>query len=87
MKNIGLQILGVITLVVVVMLIGPAISFWICYFSGWLAKIVFGTTLANALNTLFGTTRFTPDMLPLTAGALGWIGGFFKNIKNTKGDK
>ena len=86
MRNTGLTILGFIALVVTMMFIGPAISFWICYFSAWIAKVVFGTTLANALNTLFGTTRFTPDMLPLTAGALGWIGSFFKSIK-TKGDK
>ena len=86
MKNTGLTILGFIALVVAMMFIGPAIIFWICYFSDWIAKVVFGTTLANALNTLFGTTRFTPDMLPLAAGALGWIGSFFKNIR-TKGGK
>lgn len=43
---------------------------------------IIDNTLCNALNTCFGTTRFEPWI----AGALGWIGGYFKssNILNNK---
>lgn len=47
---------------------------------------IIGKTLCNALNTCFGTTRFEPWTIPWVAGALGWIGGYFKssNILNNK---
>lgn len=62
---------------------GPMLSFFICYFGGWLCKIIFGPTLCNALNTLFNVSFFIPEKLPLMAGALGWIGNtsISKNIK------
>ena len=44
---------------------------------------VIGDTLANALNTLFNTTYFHKEMLPMMAGALGWIGGYFKSVSST----
>ena len=65
----------------------PFISYWCAYFGGWLASIVIGDTLCNALNTLFGTLRFHPEMLPQMAGALGWIGSFFKGTTQVKEDK
>ena len=73
-------VLGWLALVVVLFIFAPWISYWLAYFGGWLASIVVGTTLCDALNTLFDTVRFTPDMLPKMAGALGWIGSFFKSI-------
>lgn len=79
-------IIGAIAAAAAVLLIGPLISFWLYYFGGWIASIVIGNPLCTALNTAFNTTRFTPDQLPLIAGALGWIGGYFHsknlNIKN-----
>ena len=65
----------------------PFISYWCAYFGGWLASIVIGDTLCNALNTLFGTLRFHPEMLPQMAGALGWIGSFFKGTTKVKENK
>lgn len=73
-------ILGLIVLAIMLILLSPLIDFWICYFGGWLAKIFVGDKLAAALNILFNTTYFTKNMLPMMAGALGWIGGFFKNV-------
>ena len=75
----GMGCLGVIVMAVL----------FICYFGGWLCKITFGPTLCNALNTLFNVSFFAPEKLPLMAGALGWIGGYFKNnsiSKNIKRD-
>lgn len=74
--GIILMILGLILLFV----ISPWIAYWMSYCGGWIASLVIGDTLCGALNTLFDTNRFTPDLLPRMAGALGWIGSFFKNV-------
>lgn len=79
-----MTILGAIVLIAITVIIMPFISFWLAYFGGWLASLVIGDSLCNALNTLFGTTRFVPAMLPWVAGALGWIGGYFKSTSNRK---
>ena len=80
-KVVILMVLGVMLLI----FIAPLIGFWVAYFCGWIAKIIFGTKLAAALNMLFQTTYFTKDMIPMVAGALGWIGGFFKSTTAAKG--
>lgn len=84
-SNIG-EIIGLIIFIVVLFVFAPWISYWLAYFGGWITSLVVGATLCDALNTLFDTTRFTPDMLPQMAGALGWIGSFFKSV-NTASKK
>ena len=79
----GWAIVGVIAFLIVVIIIQPALLFWLGYFSGWLAKLVIGTKLVTAINMVFGTA-FTTDMLPMIGGALGWIGGFFKSVRTIK---
>lgn len=79
----GWGIFGVIVFIIVVIIIEPALLFWLGYFSGWLAKLIIGTKLVTAINMVFGTA-FTADMLPMIGGALGWIGSFFKSINNVK---
>lgn len=69
---------GVIALAILLIIFVPVINFGIAYFGGWICKITFGDLLCNALNTLFNTVIFTPNKLPIMAGALGWIGGYFK---------
>ena len=76
----GWALVGVIAFLIVVIIIQPALLFWLGYFSGWLAKLVIGTKLVTAINMVFGTA-FTADMLPMIGGALGWIGGFFKSVR------
>ena len=76
----GWAIVGVIAFLIVVIIIQPALLFWLGYFSGWLAKLVIGTKLITAINMVFGTA-FTADMLPIIGGALGWIGSFFKSVR------
>lgn len=73
-----LAILGAIALIIATVLVLPFISFWLCYFGGWVASITIGNILTDGLNTLFQTTWFTKDMIPLCAGMLGWIGSYFK---------
>ena len=76
----GWAIVGVIAFLIVVIIIQPALLFWLGYFSGWLAKLIIGTKLVTAINMVFGTA-FTADMLPMIGGAFGWIGGFFKSVR------
>lgn len=80
-------IVGVFVAIVLLIIIMPFINFWLAYLGGWIAKIVIGAKLTAALNTLFNTTYFTAEMLPMMAGALGWIGGFFKSVTNIKKSK
>ena len=86
MKEVS-TIIGAIALIIGLFLILPFISFWASYFGGWICKITIGNTLVKALNMLFNTTYFTTEMLPWIAGALGWIGGYFKTTINLKDNK
>lgn len=78
--NIGCG--GVILVVVAGIFILPWLAFWLAYFGGWIAKIVIGKYLVQGLAML--GLNITLDQIPLLAGVLGWIGGFFKTaaIKN-----
>ena len=80
----GWAIVGIIAFLIVVIIIQPALLFWLGYFGGWLAKLVIGTKLVTAINMVFGTA-FTADMLPMIGNALGWNDGFFKSTTAAKG--
>ena len=73
-----LTLIGVISTVAGCVIIIPFISFWLAYFGGWICSLVIGNVLTEGLNTLFNTTYFTKDIIPICAGTLGWIGGYFK---------
>ena len=88
MKNAGLGAwIVVILLVVGLFLLMPILIFWLHYFVGWICSLVIGDVLVGALNTLFNTTYFTKDMLPMCAGALGWIGSFFYTTRTQNKNK
>lgn len=80
----GLGAIAALIGVIALIIFAPMISFFISYFGGWLCKITFGNILCNSLNTLFNTKTFVPENLPIIAGALGWISGFFKSINMCK---
>lgn len=80
----GLSILGLISLVIVIIFVVPWLSFWLAYFGGWIAKITIGNQLVNGLE-LIGII-ISKDQIPLLAGILGWIGGFFKATSIKKGN-
>lgn len=84
MKDDLLKVLGAIGLIILVLLCWPWIGFWICYFEGWLAKIMIGKYIVEWF-ALFGI-NLPLDKIPLFAGILGWIGGFFKAINTKKND-
>ena len=77
MKELLAFIGGIVSIAAIVIIL-PFISFWLAYIGGWLCSLVIGDALANGLNTLFNTTHFTKDIIPLCAATLGWIGGYFK---------
>ena len=78
-----LTLIGDIVSIAGLVIVLPFISFWLAYFGGWICTILIGDVLAEGLNTLFNTTHFTKDIIPLCAATLGWIGGYFKT-RSTK---
>ena len=74
---------GGLALIIFTVFIAPLVSFWLAYLGGWIVKVVIGKTLCLGLNTLFHTAYFVPKMIPIMAGTLGWIGGFFKSSRIT----
>lgn len=82
MKSFLAMIGGIVSIAAIVIIL-PFISFWLAYFGGWLCSLVIGDVLAEGLNSLFNTTHFSKDMIPLCAATLGWIGGYFKT-RSTK---
>ena len=70
--------IGAVATMILLVVIMPFINFWLAYFGGWIASLVVGGPLCEALNTMFGTTRFVPTMIPWIAGGLGWMGSYFK---------
>lgn len=75
-----LIVLGSTAFLILVILFTPFVLFWICYFIGWIAVFTIGDVLAFGLNTLFQTTYFTKDMIPLIAGTIGWVGSCFSRM-------
>lgn len=72
--NIAGWIIGLILLCI----FEPVIYFGCAWFGGWILQIFIGDTVANGLNLIFNTTRFTPDIIPIACATLATIGGFFK---------
>ena len=68
---------GCLTAIIFVIL-SPVIFFGCGWLDGWILKFFIGDVVANALNLLFNTTRFTSESLPIVCGALATVGGFFK---------
>lgn len=69
---------------IIVLIFGPALCFLFGWIGGWFTKITIGGILCKGLNTLFNVTFFTPNKIPIMAGALAWIGGFFKGVTQGK---
>lgn len=81
-KSILETILGIIGIIFLFLFIVPFINFWLCYFGGWIASMIIGDQLVKAFSMI--GFEISKDMLPWIAGLLGWIGGYFKEIKFNK---
>lgn len=62
-NNIG-PIIGIIG-VVILWILSPIIIFGAGWFGGWILMKIVGEAMASGLNTLFGTTRFVPELIPV----------------------
>ena len=78
MKTYIIAIVSVIILGIFI----PVIIFGACWLGGWILMKIVGGAVINGLNTLFGTTRFTPDIIPVVCGTLAVIGSYFKTTVN-----
>ena len=74
MKTYIVAIIGVIILCIV----EPIIIFGAGWFGGWILMKLVGGAVVTGLNTLFGTTRFMPDLIPVVCGVLAVVGSYFK---------
>ena len=78
------KILGIIGSIILLIFIEPFLVFWLCYFSGWIAKITIGKWIIAGFAIFNIPIKL--NQIPLLAGILGWIGSFFKN-SNIKWNK
>ena len=63
----------------------PVIIFGAGWFGGWILMKIVGGAVVTGLNTLFGTTRFMPDLIPVVCGVLAVVGSYFKtSVSNNK---
>lgn len=81
-NNIG-PIIGIIG-VVILWILSPII-FGAGWFGGWILMKIVGGAVVTGLNTLFGTTRFMPGLIPVVCGVLAVVGSCFKTtVSNNK---
>ena len=74
--------IGVISGIIILCIIEPIIIFGAGWFGGWILMKIVGGAVVTGLNTLFGTTRFMPDIIPVVCGTLAVIGSYFKTTVN-----
>lgn len=67
-----------VILMVVIFLLSPILTYCLGWFGGWILSQIVGTAITNGFNILFDTTRFTPELIPITCGALTVVGNYFK---------
>lgn len=77
----GLIFISVLSIAVIIFT--PVIAFGISYFIGWIMSLCIGDVVANGLNMIFATDRFTPEVIPLFYGTMGLIGSFFRRSNGT----
>ncbi len=76
-------IIGIIGLLV----FNPVITFCFAWFGGWILKLCVGNAIADGMNLVFNTTRFTSDFIPLACATLATIGKYFKSSQTTTNER
>lgn len=77
--------IGVIIGIIILYIVEPIIIFGAGWFGGWILIKIVGSAVVTGLNTLFGTTRFMPDLIPVVCGVLAVVGSYFKtSVSNNK---
>lgn len=78
MKIDNINTVFVVFLVTIIFLFSPIVSFVSAYLGGLILKLVFGQNIADGLNLIFNTTRFTPNVIPIACATFATIGRYFK---------
>ena len=65
----------------------PVITFGCAWVGGLLLKLCVGDAIANGMNLMFNTTRFTPDFIPLACATLATIGRYFKSSQTNNNER
>ena len=76
-KDTGLAILLTFFIIAGLIFIAPIVTFGLSYFAGWIAKITIGGFIVEGFSSL-GLSVLRDD-IPLIAGVIGWIAGFFSS--------
>jgi len=79
MKTLGwiTAFIGMIGLLV----FSPVLTFGLAWLGGWILKVCVGSAIADGMNLMFNTTRFTPDFIPLSCATIATIGKYIKSSK------
>lgn len=72
-----------VIVLIIMLVIEPVLYYFFGWITGHILKFFIGGTITNGLNYLFSTTKFTPEMLPMTCGTIAVIGSFFKNANHS----
>lgn len=67
-----------VILTAVIFLLNPILTYCLGWLGGWILVKIVGSAVVTGLNTLFGTTRFMPDLIPVVCGVLAVVGSYFK---------
>ena len=79
---------GAATIVLLLLVFAPVLTFVFAYIGGSLLDWIVGEKLVNGLNLMLDTTRFTRDLIPLTCATLATIGRYFKSsMSNSNNSK
>jgi len=74
-------------LVTAVALIAGCINYLFGYIGGIVIKLIVGDRIISCLNTAFGISRLTPEMIPVFCGIIAYIGAAFTNTASGKSKK
>ncbi len=65
----------------------PVLTFAFSYLGGMILKACVGKAVADGLNLMFDTSRFTPDFIPLACATLATIGRYFRSTQTDNNRK
>lgn len=80
-------IIAAIAGVIGLLVFSPVITFGFAWLGGWILKMCVGSAIADGMNLMFNTTRFTPDFIPLACATLATIGKYFKSSQTNNNNK
>lgn len=74
-------------LVTAVTLVAGCVNYLFGYIGGIVIKLIIGDQIISCLNTAFGISRLTPEMIPVFCGIIAYIGAAFCHTVRSKKDE